>query len=216
MEELTLVQKLAVWALPILFAITLHEVAHGWVAWLLGDDTAKRFGRLSLNPLHHVDPVGTVAVPLIMLLLGGFIFGWAKPVPVDYGRLRNPKRDMALVALAGPGANLGMALFWTLVARLGIWLEMSYVSVPLIYMGAAGIFFNLVLMVLNLLPIPPLDGGRVLVGVLPGRWAGMVARLEPYGMPILLLLLITGMLGRILGPIIHGMQGWFFSLAGLS
>ncbi len=216
MEELTLVQKLAVWVLPILFAITLHEVAHGWGAWLLGDDTAKRFGRLSLNPLHHVDPVGTVAVPLIMLLLGGFIFGWAKPVPVDYGRLRNPKRDMALVALAGPGANLGMALFWALVARLGIWLEMSYVSVPLIYMGAAGIFFNLVLMVLNLLPIPPLDGGRVLVGVLPGRWAGMVARLEPYGMPILLLLLITGMLGRILGPIIHGMQGWFFSLAGLS
>jgi len=216
MEELTLIQKLAVWVLPVLFAITLHEVAHGWIAWLLGDDTAKRFGRLSLNPLHHVDPIGTVAVPLIMLLLGGFIFGWAKPVPVDYGRLRNPKRDMALVALAGPGANLGMALFWALVARLGIWLEMSYVSVPLIYMGAAGIFFNLVLMILNLLPIPPLDGGRVLVGVLPGRWAGMVARLEPYGMPLLLLLLITGMLGRILGPVIHDMQGWFFSLAGLS
>ncbi|HEB77645.1 MAG TPA: site-2 protease family protein, partial [Methylothermaceae bacterium] len=167
MEELTLAQKLAVWVLPILFAITLHEVAHGWVAWLLGDDTAKRFGRLSLNPIYHIDLIGTVAVPLIMLLLGGFIFGWAKPVPVDYGRLRHPKRDMALVALAGPGSNLCMALGWALLARLGIWLEMAYVSVPLIYMGAAGIFFNLVLMVLNLLPVPPLDGGRVLVGVLP-------------------------------------------------
>ncbi|BCX83015.1 hypothetical protein MIT9_P2606 [Methylomarinovum caldicuralii] len=216
MEELTLAQKLAVWVLPILFAITLHEVAHGWVAWLLGDDTAKRLGRLSLNPLHHVDIVGTVVVPLAMLLLGGFIFGWAKPVPVDFGRLRHPKRDMALVALAGPGANLLMALGWTLLARFGVFLEMAYVSVPLIYMGAAGIFFNLVLMVLNLLPVPPLDGGRVLVGILPHRWAAWVAQLEPYGMPILLLLLITGALGKILGPVIFTLQGFFFSLAGLS
>ncbi len=216
MEELTLAQKIAVWVLPILFAITLHEVAHGWLAWLLGDDTAKRLGRLSLNPLRHIDPVGTVVVPLVMLLLGGFIFGWAKPVPVDFGRLRNPKRDMALVALAGPGANLLMALIWALMARFGVWLEWSYVSIPLIYMGAAGIFFNLILMILNLLPVPPLDGGRVLVGVLPNRWAAMVAQLEPYGMPILLLLLVTGMLGRILGPVIYAMQGLFFSLAGLA
>jgi len=216
MEELTLAQKIAVWVLPILFAITLHEVAHGWLAWLLGDDTAKRLGRLSLNPLRHVDPVGTVAVPLVMMLLGGFIFGWAKPVPVDFERLRNPKRDMALVALAGPGANLLMALIWALLARFGVWLEWSYVSVPLIYMGAAGIFFNLILMILNLLPVPPLDGGRVLVGVLPNRWAAMVSQLEPYGMPILLLLLVSGMLGRILGPVIYAMQGLFFSLAGLS
>ncbi len=216
MEELTLAQKIAVWVLPILFAITLHEVAHGWLAWLLGDDTAKRLGRLSLNPLRHVDPVGTVAVPLVMMLLGGFIFGWAKPVPVDFERLRNPKRDMALVALAGPGANLLMALIWALLARFGVWLEWPYVSVPLIYMGAAGIFFNLILMILNLLPVPPLDGGRVLVGVLPNRWAAMVSQLEPYGMPILLLLLVSGMLGRILGPVIYAMQGLFFSLAGLS
>ncbi len=216
MEELTLAQKLAVWVLPILFAITLHEVAHGWVAWLLGDDTAKRLGRLSLNPLHHVDLVGTVVVPLAMLLLGGFIFGWAKPVPVDFGRLRNPKRDMALVALAGPGANLLMALGWALLARLGMFLEMPYVSVPLIYMGAAGIFFNLVLMILNLLPVPPLDGGRVLVGILPNRQAALVAQLEPYGLPILLLLLITGLLGKILGPVIYAFQGFFFALAGLS
>ena len=216
MEELTLAQKLAVWVLPILFAITLHEVAHGWVAWLLGDDTAKRLGRLSLNPLHHVDLVGTVVVPLAMLLLGGFIFGWAKPVPVDFGRLRNPKRDMALVALAGPGANLLMALGWALLARLGMFLEMPYVSVPLIYMGAAGIFFNLVRMSLNLLPGPPLDGGRVLGGIRPNRQAARVAQLEPYGLPILLLLLITGLLGKILGPVIYAFQGFFFALAGLS
>ncbi len=216
MDELTLAQKIAVWVLPILFAITLHEVAHGWLAWLLGDDTAKRLGRLSLNPLRHIDPVGTVVVPLVMLLLGGFIFGWAKPVPVDFGKLRNPKRDMAFVALAGPGANLSMALAWTFLAKLGIWLEWSTISVPLIYMGAAGIFFNLILMIINLLPVPPLDGGRVLVGILPGRWATRVAQLEPYGMPILLLLLITGMLGKILGPIIYTMQGVFFALAGLS
>jgi len=216
MDELTLAQKIAVWALPILFAITLHEVAHGWLAWILGDDSAKRLGRLSLNPLHHVDPVGTVVVPLVMLLLGGFIFGWAKPVPVDFGKLKNPKRDMAFVALAGPGANLFMAIGWALLAKLGIWLEWPYISVPLIYMGAAGIFFNLILMILNLLPVPPLDGGRVLVGILPNRWALVVARLEPYGMPILLLLLVTGMLGKLLGPVIFTMQGLFYGLAGLS
>lgn len=216
MDELSLAQKIAVWVLPILFAITLHEVAHGWMAWMLGDDTAKRLGRLSLNPLKHIDPVGTVVVPLVMLLLGGFIFGWAKPVPVDFGKLRDPRRDMALVALAGPGANLGMALIWALLAKLGVWLEWPYVSIPLIFMGAAGIFFNLILMILNLLPVPPLDGGRILVGVLPGRWATLVSQLEPYGMPILLLLLITGLLGRILGPLIDVMQGFFFGLAGLA
>ncbi len=216
MDELTLAQKISVFVLPILFAITLHEVAHGWVAWRLGDSTAKRLGRLSINPIKHIDPIGTIVVPMVMMLMGGFIFGWAKPAPVDFGKLRNPKRDMAIVALAGPGANLLMALGWALLAKLGAWLAMPYVSVPLIYMAAAGIFFNLVLMVLNLLPIPPLDGGRVLVGVLPNRWAAKVAMLEPYGMPILLLLLITGMPGRILGPAILALQGFFFSLAGLS
>ncbi|MBN2701255.1 MAG: site-2 protease family protein [Methylothermaceae bacterium] len=216
MESLTLAQKISVWVLPILFAITLHEVAHGAAARWFGDDTAKRLGRLSINPLKHIDPVGTVAVPLIMLLLGGFIFGWAKPVPVDFGKLHRPKRDMALVALAGPGANLLMALGWSLLAKLGVWLEWSYISLPLIYMGAAGIFFNLVLMVLNLLPVPPLDGGRVLAGILPTRWSVRVAHLEPYGLPILLLLLVTGALGRILGPVIFSLQGVFFGLAGLA
>lgn len=216
MEELTLAQKISIWALPILFAITLHEVAHGLVAWWCGDGTARRLGRLSLNPLKHVDPVGTIAMPLVMLLLGGFIFGWAKPVPVDCGRLRYPKRDMTLVALAGPGANLGMALGWALLARFGVWLEWPYVSVPLLYMGAAGVSFNLVLMVLNLLPLPPLDGGRVLVGILPASWAVRAAQLEPYGLPILLLLLVTGVLGRLLRPVIFSLQGFFFSLAGMT
>ncbi len=216
MEELTVAQKISVWVLPILFAVTLHEVAHGIAAWWCGDSTAKRLGRLSLNPLKHIDPIGTIAMPLLMLLVDGFIFGWAKPVPVDFGRLRHPKRDMVLVALAGPGANFGMALGWALLAKLGIELNWPYVSVPLIYMSAAGISFNLVLMVLNLLPLPPLDGGRVLVGILPHPWAVKAAQLELYGLPILLLLLVTGVLGRVLGPVIFALQGFFFGLAGLT
>ncbi|MCX8049824.1 MAG: site-2 protease family protein [Methylohalobius sp.] len=216
MDELTLAQKLSVWALPILFAVTLHEVAHGLAAWWCGDNTAKRLGRLSLNPLKHVDLVGTIVLPLVMLALGGFVFGWAKPVPVDFGKLKSPKRDMALVALAGPGANLGMALGWALVAKFGIWLKWPYVSLPLAYMGAAGIAFNLMLMVLNLLPLLPLDGGRVLVSVLPNSWAARLAQLEPYGLLILLLLLMSGILGQFLGPVIFSLQGMFLNLAGLT
>ncbi|GAB6067093.1 site-2 protease family protein [Methylothermus subterraneus] len=216
MEELTLAQKLSVWALPILFAITLHEVAHGLVAWWCGDKTAKRLGRLSLNPLNHVDPIGTIAVPVGMLLLGGFIFGWAKPVPVDFDKLRHPKRDMVWVALAGPGANLAMALGWALLAKLGMALAWPYVSLPLAYMGAAGISFNVVLMVLNLLPLLPLDGGRVLLGLLPASWGEKMAQLEPYGLAILLLLLVTGFLGRLLSPLIFSLQQVFFALAGLA
>lgn len=217
MEELTLVQRVAVWALPILFAITVHEVAHGWVAKKLGDPTAMMLGRLTLNPIKHIDPIGTIVVPVALLLLGGFIFGWAKPVPVTWENLKNPKRDMALVAIAGPLANLMMAILWALVMKLGFVLggSFDFLVWPLIYMGGAGISINIVLMLLNLLPIPPLDGGRVLAGILPGPWAWKLSRIEPYGFMIIVALLMTGTLGKILGPPLQLLQGWLFVLAGV-
>jgi len=217
MEELTTVQRIAVWVLPVLFAITVHEVAHGWVARRLGDPTAFMLGRLTLNPIKHIDPVGTVLVPLALLMLGGFVFGWAKPVPVTWENLRHPKRDMALVAAAGPGANLVMALLWALVMKLGMLLEGSVnaVAIPLLYMGFAGITINLVLMVLNLLPLPPLDGGRVVAGLLPGRLSWQYGRLEPYGLMILLALLFLGLLGKLLQPPVALLQGLIFNMLGL-
>lgn len=217
MEELNLMQRLAVWALPVLFAITVHEVAHGWVAKYLGDPTAEMLGRLTLNPLRHIDPVGTLLVPGMLLLLGGFIFGWAKPVPVTYENLRNPKRDMAIVAAAGPLANLLMATGWALLLKVAIALsgEMEWVALPLLYMSGAGITINVILMVLNLLPLPPLDGGRVLTGLLPDRAAWQLGRVEPYGFIILLALLATGLLGRLLGPPVYALQSTLFSLAGV-
>ena len=217
MDDLTLIQRVVVWALPVLFAITVHEVAHGWVARQLGDPTAMMLGRLTLNPLKHIDPIGTVVVPLALLMLGGFIFGWAKPVPVTWENLKQPKRDMALVAIAGPLANLLMAVLWALIMKLGFMLGTGFPAMawPLIYMGEAGIAINVVLMLLNLLPIPPLDGGRVLAGLLPGPWAWQLSRLEPYGLMILVLLLATGMLGKILGPAMHWLEGGLFALAGV-
>ena len=213
MQELTTIQSIAVWALPVLFAITVHEVAHGWVARRLGDPTAYMLGRLTLNPLRHIDPVGAVAVPLALLVMsslmpgGGFVFGWAKPVPVAWRNLRNPKRDMALVAAAGPLANLLMALFWAAVIKLAYFMPGSllWAAKPMVYMGAAGITINLVLMVLNLLPLPPLDGGRVVTGILPGRLSWQFSRIEPYGFMILVGLLLLGGLGSIIGPPIQ----WF-------
>ena len=204
-----IVQLIAVLALPLLFAITVHEAAHGWVANRLGDHTALMLGRVTFNPLKHIDPVGTVIVPLAILLLSTlsgatFLFGWAKPVPVDWRKLNHPRRDMALVALAGPGANLLMALFWGLMIKLGVMLigTSDWVAMPLVYMGAAGVLINLVLMTLNLFPLLPLDGGRVLASLLPPRLAYRFSRLEPYGLIILLLLIFTGVLGRILLPAI--------------
>ncbi|MDD5033172.1 MAG: site-2 protease family protein [Methylococcaceae bacterium] len=215
MEELNLVQKISVWALPVLFAITLHEVAHGWVAMKLGDRTAERMGRLSLNPLHHIDPIGTLLVPGILLAMGGFIFGWAKPVPVDFGKLHNPRRDMALVAVAGPAANLLMAIFWALMVRLAVYLHSDFLTQPLGLMGEAGIFMNLLLMLLNLLPLPPLDGGRIAVGLLPPRLGYKFSMIEPYGFYILLLLMVTHVLSYILGLPLSILLGLMHAIAGL-
>jgi len=217
MHGLSLIQYAAIAALPLLFAITVHEVAHGWVALRYGDRTAQMLGRLTLNPLKHIDPVGTVLVPAILLLAGGFIFGWANPVPVDWRNLRHPKRDMAIVAVAGPLANLGMAVVWALIAKLGLALgaASAWFAVPLILMGKVGVLLNLILMVLNLLPLPPLDGGRVLVGLLPDKLAWQVSRVEPYGFFILVALMITGLLGTIIGPPIMALERMLVFLVGI-
>jgi Zn-dependent protease len=198
-DLMSYVQKISIWALPVLFAITLHEVAHGWAARALGDRTAEMLGRLSLNPVKHIDPMGTVVVPILLLVLGGFLFGWAKPVPVAMRNFKHPRRDMALVAIAGPLSNLAMALAWGLLMKLalsmnpeeGIWLG-------IILMCRAGILINIVLMVLNLIPLPPLDGGRVLTGLLPERQARVMDRIEPYGFVILIGLMVTGALSHIM------------------
>jgi Zn-dependent protease len=203
-----IIQGIAIYALPVIFAITLHEAAHGYVAKHFGDLTADMAGRISLNPAKHIDPVGTILVPLMMFLVsklmmgGGFLFGWAKPVPVNFNQLRRPKRDMLWVAAAGPGANLLMAFFWAMVIKLGLGISESIYAKPMILMGIAGIEINVILMVLNLLPLPPLDGGRIAVSLLPNRLAWKFAQIEPYGFPILLILLISGVLGVILWPLI--------------
>ena len=196
-----LIQLIAVAAIPILFAITLHEAAHGYVARHFGDMTAYQAGRISLNPLRHIDLVGTILLPLLTLALGGILFGWAKPVPVNFGALRHPKQDMLWVAIAGPASNLLMALLWALMIKL-VWLfPGSYFSEPLLEMAQIGIKINVILMVLNLLPLPPLDGGRVAVSLLPHRQAYQLSRIEPYGLFILIALAITPVLGWIITPL---------------
>ena len=206
MDEFTLVQRIAVWALPLIFAVTVHEAAHGWVADRLGDPTARTMGRITLNPIPHIDPIGTIAVPLLMLTFTGFLIGWAKPVPVSVRKLHSPKRDMAIVAAAGPAVNLLMALMWSAI----LWLAhqqmqvMQEVALPILLMAVAGVFINLVLMAINLLPVPPLDGGRVVTGLLPMAAARVYARIEPFGMIILIGLLISGVVGKILGPVVVG------------
>ena len=193
----------AVWLAPVLFAITLHEAAHGWVANKLGDPTAKQLGRITINPIKHIDPMGTVVVPLFLAMISPFVMGWAKPVPVEPRYFKSPLVDMALVAVAGPVSNFIMACIWAMLIKL-VYLSMdqSQVLVFLTEMGKNGIIINIVLMVLNLLPIPPLDGGRVLAGVLPPRIALPFMQLERFGMIIILLLLVSGILGKILWPIV--------------
>jgi Zn-dependent protease len=215
MLDLSLVQKISIWVIPVILGITVHEVAHGWIARKLGDNTAFMLGRLTLNPLKHIDPMGTILIPAMLLLFQtGFIFGYAKPVPINWKNLNHPKRDMALVAAAGPMANLLMAIGWALLLRLGMVLGDSGLS--LVYMGVAGISINGILMVLNLLPLPPLDGGRVLTGLLPGPMAYKFSRIEPYGFFILIGLLVTGVLGTVLWPLISIFISTMAPVSGLS
>ena len=218
MDELTLVQRIVFWVLPGVFAITVHEVAHGWVARKYGDNTAYMLGRLTLNPIKHIDLFGTIILPGLLLVSGtGFIFGWAKPVPVDPRNFKRPLKDMAVVALAGPVSNLLMAVAWALIARLGVIIGAGFESIshPLIYSGVAGISINLVLAMINLLPIPPLDGSRILTGVLPNYWAWQYNRLERFGFIILLALLYFKLLNVILEYPLFVAQKIFFSIAGL-
>ena len=193
------IQTITIWALPVLFAITLHEVAHGWVAKKFGDTTAQSLGRLSLNPLKHIDPVGTILVPIVLILVTGYAFGWAKPVPVNFNQLRNPKKDMVWVAAAGPFANVLMTIIWSiiLITAIGGTGSGNKFAEFFVYMSMAGIFINLVLMVLNLLPIPPLDGGRVLSGLVPNNISALLSKIEPYGLFILLGLMFMGLLNKL-------------------
>lgn len=200
----SLIQTLAISALPVIFAITLHEAAHGYAARYFGDPTAWQMGRISLNPLRHIDLVGTIIIPIAILLFSGgsFLFGYAKPVPVDFSRLRHPKKDMFWVAAAGPGANLFMAFCWAFMLKLAWLMPSSEFTLPLSEMSKIGIMVNCVLMVLNLMPLPPLDGGRIAVSLLPHSVAWKFAQLERWGFPILLLLLFTGILGAVMNPLV--------------
>ncbi|MBA3696695.1 MAG: site-2 protease family protein [Methylotenera sp.] len=199
--ELSILQKIVIYALPVLFAITVHEAAHGYAARYFGDMTAHNEGRISLNPLKHIDPFGTIILPALTIMLGGILFGWAKPVPVNFDRLRNPKKDMLWVAAAGPASNLIMAIIWAFVLKFAVSAPEA-VAIPLLLMAKAGVMINIVLMVLNLLPLPPLDGGRIAVSLLPNKLARAFSQLERYGFVILIILLFTGILGKILDPFI--------------
>lgn len=199
--ELTVIQKIAVYAIPILLAITVHEASHGYAAKYFGDTTAEKLGRITLNPFKHIDLFGTILLPALTIMVGGILFGWAKPVPVNFANLRQPKKDMLWVAAAGPASNFVMAIFWALMLNFANYFPDSaklFVGI----MSEAGITINLVLMVLNLFPMPPLDGGRIAVSLLPMPYAVKLARIERYGFIILIALMFSGILGGILGPII--------------
>jgi len=199
------VRLIALYAIPGIFAITLHEAAHGYAARHFGDFTAYQAGRITLNPIRHIDAMGTIVIPILILIAsqGKIAFGWAKPVPVDFGRLRNPKRDMLWVAAAGPGANLLMAILWTFVIKAMQGVPPNYFTEPIVLMAHGGIIINAVLMVLNLLPLPPLDGGRIAVSLLPHRLAYRFARIEPFGMIILIVLMFLGVLNVVRLPFVN-------------
>lgn len=205
MELEHLARLIALYAIPGIFAITLHEAAHGYAARHFGDLTAYHAGRITLNPLRHIDLMGTIVIPILILIVsqGKFAFGWAKPVPVDFARLHDPKRDMLWVAAAGPGANLLMAILWTFALKATQVLAPGVFGESLALMARAGIVINAVLMVLNLFPLPPLDGGRIAVSLLPRRFAYRFAKIEPFGMIILVVLMFLGVLNFVLLPFVN-------------
>ena len=214
---LTTMQQIAIWVLPIVFAITVHESAHAYTAYFFGDNTAKLQGRLSLNPIKHIDWLGTVIVPAMMVIFTGFAFGWAKPVPIDFRNLKKPKSNMMWIAFAGPFSNLVMGIFWAIVLRLALVSNIEHVAVLfVIFTAVAGIMINTILMVLNLLPLPPLDGSRILAGLLPTRLAIVYSKLEPYGFFIIIGLMVLGFLGIILNPFINLVLSLMAEVSGVS
>jgi Zn-dependent protease len=215
MDPYNFIVTVLVYAIPVIFAITLHEAAHGYVARHFGDTTAYMLGRVSLNPVKHIDPLGTVLLPLVTLLLSGFMFGWAKPVPVNFNNLRDPKRDMLWVAAAGPGSNVAQMIVWAVVARMLTALPASQVSAFWVAVAEAGITVNVAFAILNLFPLLPLDGGRIVMSLLPNKLSYEYSRLEPYGMVILIVLILTGALGYILTPLMSVTLTRIYALAGL-
>lgn len=217
--QLTLIQTISMWILPILFAVTVHEVAHGYAAYLFGDKTASVLGRLTLNPMKHIDVLGTIVVPIALLVLNtGIILGWAKPIPVNFYNLRNPRRDMALVALAGPMANFIMAIMWAAITKISVILLMHNFpgALAIQSMGMAGVSINLMLMALNLLPIPPLDGSHIISSMLPRAVAFHYDKISPYGFFILLALLYVGAINIIINPVIAILYSLINTMFGLS
>ncbi len=211
------IQKITIWILPVLLAVSLHEAAHAWMADRKGDSTARMLGRLTFNPIKHIDPIGTILVPALMLTFTGFAFGWAKPVPIDVRNLSNPKKDMIWVALAGPASNFIMAILWAVFLNISVFFVNSESSVSMFFllMPVAGIMINVILGVLNLLPVPPLDGGRIMAGLLPPRASIQYSKIEPYGFFIVIGLMLSGILSYIIFPVIHFVLMILSSVSGL-